>query len=70
MTFYRVILTVNHGEHAGYEWQATQRLANTFARDWRKDPGKTALVEKVTITNTRVGVLDALRRYADHPDNG
>lgn len=78
MKFYRVHLTHDAGESAGYEYFASRRLAEARVAEWYKehkgldaDDGATgADIYEIWISPTKAGILEALNRYASHNDNG
>jgi len=75
MRFYQVHMTHEAGTSVGYRWFTNRREAESHAANWRKtSPGdvidQQAEIKPVEIEPTRTGILDALRRFANHPDNG
>lgn len=71
MKFYRVSQSHEHGASAGSDWFTNKQDADGAAGKWRKESDHhAATVEAVDIEPTKAGILDALRRYATHPDNG
>jgi hypothetical protein len=79
MTFYRVSYSQDGGNSAGYSWHTNRREAVRVARKaYNEDPAEydhiagtiKDRIETIVVTPTRAGILDALKRYASHPDNG
>lgn len=70
MKFYRVHFTYEYGTSGGYTFFTSKRAAEKYRRecDVREENG--GEIDEINITPTRKGILDALNRYADHPDNG
>lgn len=71
MKFYRVHLHYDAGSSAGFKFFGNKREAEKFARDEKKkDPDESFPVDRINVKPTKAGILAALNRYADHPDNG
>lgn len=80
MKFYRVSYNVDGGNSAGYSWHTSRREAYQAAKkEYDLDPGEydhvagtidDRISEPITVTPTRAGILDALKKFASHPDNG
>ena len=74
MKLYRVThYTVADG-HQGYTWHTSKAEADREAKAWHKaqDPmdGPRVSVAPVDIETNKAGLVDALNKYAAHPDNG
>jgi len=71
MKLYRVALYCDTGVSAGYEYFGTKKDALRKVRE-EKDPNgmDDAVMEEINVTPTKTGILAALNRYGDHPDNG
>lgn len=74
MKFYRVTLYETADGHRGFDWFRSKQFAERRADGWRRihhdDEGASATIEEISIPLTKAGILDALTRYASHPDNG
>jgi hypothetical protein len=74
MRFYRVAFGNEEGNSGGYAWFTTIAEARRFARGKEPDDATSCVIdptpEPVDIEPTKRGILDALNRYADHPNNG
>jgi hypothetical protein len=71
LKFYRITLTHNNGESAGFGWRTSERDAKQRVTEWKREGDSNAAEYKVVdIVPTREGILSALHRYASHPDNG
>jgi hypothetical protein len=70
--FYQLRTYCEGGNSAGYRWFTTRRDADKAKReDDALDPDEApGAITVVDIEPTKAGILDALRRYASHPDNG
>ena len=72
MKFYRLHETNGDGSH-GFEWFTVRRKAEAAKRYWDKGAVGTydcAELELVEVRPTKAGILQALKVYADHADNG
>jgi hypothetical protein len=75
MKFYQLHRICEGGTSAGYEYFASRREAEKALNVWRKNsPGdvidQQGDIELIDVEPTRVGILHALNRYANHADNG
>ncbi len=72
MKLYRLHLHVEMGCSGGFEFFTSRREAERRKRelDAQNDPVDAAEIDEIEITPTKSGILAALNRYADHPDNG
>lgn len=75
MKFYQLHLTHEAGTSVGFRWFTSKREAESHLANWRRNsPGdvqdQTGEITPVNIEPTRAGILKALNRYANHPDNG
>ncbi len=72
MRFYRVHRRDNEAESVGYLYYTRRIDAEQARRSWLRTQGEyaEAVVETVNIEPTKRGILRALKRYANHPDNG
>jgi hypothetical protein len=76
MRFYRVHFESGNGECAGFSWHSSKSGALRAAREaFKDDPVAYELegfptIEEVQVEMCKEGVLAALNRYANHPDNG
>jgi hypothetical protein len=71
MRFYRVHRYSSSDGSFGYEFFVSKTDAEKAAREWNADSeGDPAEVDLIEIEPTKAGILDALNRYADHPNNG
>jgi hypothetical protein len=69
--FYLVRKIEQAGVSVGREWYSIKEIADKEAARWRdEDAGLDATVELVNVDRTRDGILNLLRRFASHPDNG
>ena len=71
MRFYRNSY-VTAGEHNGFSWHTSKRDADQTAAEFHaRNPleDKPETIE-VDIEPTKAGILQALRQYASHNDNG
>jgi hypothetical protein len=74
-----VSYSVNGGNSGGFTWHTNRREAyQTAKKEYDLDPTEyddnagtiEERIDTITVTPTRAGILDALKRYASHPDNG
>jgi hypothetical protein len=74
MRFYRNHYHCEGGASGGFTWFTTKAEAIRDARehdDGEDEGDKTdPIAEPIDIAPTKAGILHALNRYADHPDNG
>jgi predicted secreted protein len=76
MRLYRVHFLIDHGSSAGFSWHSSKSGALRAAREaFKDDPAEYELegfptIEEVQVEMCKEGVLAALNRYANHPDNG
>ena len=78
MKFYRVHLYGDTGVSFGYEWFTSRKEAEQRKReldDERSDSDKADGMDEAEITEhliepTKAGILAALNRLANHPNNG
>lgn len=62
--------------HQGYEFTTSkreaQRIATAFQRDHNdpEDPDIDTLIEPIIVKPGKIGMFNALNRWAGHPDNG
>lgn len=77
MRFYRVRYSAEGGNSGGYSWHTSQKEAEKAAREARRnDPDEyrnspdLPAIEVIQIIATRDGILDALKVYGSHPNNG
>lgn len=79
LKFYRVTYSANGGNSAGYSWHTSRAGARAAARkDYDQDPAEydatgtdfDQRIDVIHVTPTKAGILDALTRYASHPNNG
>jgi hypothetical protein len=72
MKFYRLHKQNEDGSH-GFEWFTVRRKAEVAKREWDEggvDTYNCAELELVEVRPTKAGILQALKSYADHADNG
>lgn len=78
MKVYRVAYSIEE-EEEGYEFFSSRAAADQDAHDYLKDAvidaggfiwSKMADVEELEVELTEKGVLEALNRYASHPNGG
>lgn len=72
MKFYRLHTYCEGGNSNGFAWFTTRADAERAKREDvavspEEEPGAIDVIE---VTPTKAGILDALCRYASHPDNG
>lgn len=74
MRFYCLHHSYDNGASAGYEYFGVKSLAEKAQRQWMRDhPGEEIASNEITIIEiapSRTGILAALNKHADHPDNG
>ena len=71
MKFYQVHTSYDHGVCAGFEYFTSRETANREMREFlRNNPTEEAEIVAIEIEPTKHGILNALNRYASHPDNG
>lgn len=70
--FYRLSKPVDNGVSAGFAWFSNKAEAMKAKRkhDHENGPEDIAEMSVVEIEPTKIGILRALNRYADYPDNG
>lgn len=72
MTFYRVDFESEQLGQRGFVWFTSKAKAEAAGREWvgnDKEDGSFRIRE-IEIEPTKKGILDALNRYAEHPNNG
>lgn len=67
MKLYRVHIVDKRLKSQGYQFTTNEAAARALTHDLPK--GSEAQIEKLEIPLTKNGLLDALRRYASHPNN-
>lgn len=83
MTFYRVRYLIEGGNSAGFSWHTSYRDAMTTAlHDYDEHPSEynqtgatrmesvVARIDIIEIDPSKKGILEALKQFASHPDNG
>jgi hypothetical protein len=72
MLFYRVSFRYDAGSSAGFGWYNSRADAADAVREHNRDHAIAdwATLEEVWITPTRRGIMEALKRFATHADNG
>lgn len=78
MRFYRVAIVDEEGNSGGFMWTTSMAEARQIKRENDKNNRlfsenevlRRAEIEVVEIEPTKQGILAALRKYADHSDNG
>ncbi len=75
--FYQVHYSTEGGNCAGYSWHTSHSDAMKAAKEAvENDPkeyesiGEGPEISLIEIDNTKGGILEALRSFAAHPDNG
>lgn len=66
MIVYRISWTAADHEHRGYTWCSSRSKAEALLTD----KNVTGTIEEITIRDGKAALLDALNKYAGHPDNG
>jgi hypothetical protein len=71
MIFYRLHVHDNYDESRGYLFFTTRKEAESSHRTHKKlFPEGEQELDEITVTPTKAGILAALNKYADHPNNG
>lgn len=70
MRIYRVHYRAKDGTCQGFTWTPNLKEANGYARRWRSEEEGEAEILRHDFTRTMEGVLQMLRKFASHPDNG
>lgn len=74
MKFYRLHMTYDNGSSAGYEYFTSKGAADKRKREHLSlNPGENKQsneIDVIEVKPTKAGILDALNRFGDHPDNG
>jgi hypothetical protein len=71
MKLYRLHMTQDFGVSAGYQFFTAWETAEKAKRKWLLETGDEGTeIDSIEVTVTGQGILDALNRYASHPDNG
>jgi len=73
--FYQVRYSQEGGNSGGFSWHTSHRAAvdavkEAVANDpteYKNEPPEISLIE---IDSTKLGILEALRSFASHPNNG
>lgn len=76
MKIYRLSKSQNYGEHVGYEYFSIRREAEKAFRDWMSGEeewvcgAEGTKIEIIHVEPNKHGILQALKSFASHPDNG
>jgi hypothetical protein len=72
MKIYKVTLYDCVEGNQGYTFHGSKRAATQRAAEFRRDNAddRSTEIDIITVKTDRAGILDALNRYAGHPDNG
>ena len=73
MILWRFVRYTTEESSQGFSWHLSKKDAEAARAEFERNYPQAehdSSVERVTIRVTKDGVLDALVRYASHPDNG
>ena len=75
MRFYKDAYQSWEESSHGFDWFTTKADAEKAQDDWEFQDGESsidewAIISVIDIEPNKAGILNALRRHANHPDNG